>query len=489
MKESGDSGGEWRKRQPLPTVLLEYEVVGAHRIFNFLQSNDSSFRDVDVVVPNSIAATESALFNFTVTNLGFTNQTAADLSMSEQVFGAFVKITCTFPDPGTSGASVSQVALTATFNGTRLSDDDVAAASTAIVTNGASDIVIDWTLPLLNISDSATISFIVDTNTAVQDGLIECFADIENLLDENQVQPSTPLLFENGTINATESVPVQRRVDLAVALDVEQGNIIADGASSIDVLVSVTNKGPVDCAGVEVFIRRETRSSVGSALLSGPTQGSFAGDTWFVGSLAIGQTETMTLRFSALSNQVPHAVRVALIEAQIVDSVERRIFTFDDQIQGSIDGERRSDFALTHQLIVRKKLLPDLTRNDSAELTLFVTNNGPSHSDLVVVQIASRMPDGVHVVGHVVDGKVLAQQRVIFEGRKAETVLDGEFHFWLAGALRVGQTSRLTVFLAPRGSRSKSAPLNVGAAISVKHTAPTIFINQIDDAVNIRQAL
>jgi hypothetical protein len=505
-----DEAAVWRKRQ-IVRESIRFNIRGSLRVFNFLQSNDSSFRDVDQLTPNSIAVTEAAEFTFNVTNAGFVNATAAAAKMLAQAFAADVSITCTHDGPN-GGVTVDPVpVISATFNGTLLNSTFSDARDGGFdVLQAGNPIGLRWRTNVLNVSDSASITFTVRTTAALADSLtgqISCFAKVDNLLASDAMSlptltvPVEPIVFVNGTTNATVVLLAERRTDFTVgavmratALSGQTEPTLFAGvpSSAVEVIISVTNNGPIVASQVVVDVGiTRVRLLDDFTVTVGVSGESFGDSQWRIDNLPVGVTKTLTIVFRDPKPELPEG-SVAQVVAYVRGANERPIFTFDDKVRLSVNCVRLVDFELTHQFALFRRLDADGNRNDTAEFALQVTNNGPAASAGVVVQVSARLPDGVRVARVVADGEVISQQRVLKIGEDRDEILPhGRFQFFVAGALGVGERKQMRVFLLPPPGKHQHAgsPLSVGAAISRQYTAEKTVHLPADDSIVFTQSL
>ncbi|WP_214107492.1 isopeptide-forming domain-containing fimbrial protein [Acrocarpospora catenulata] len=108
---------------------------------------------------------------------------------------------------------------------------------------------------------------------------------------ENRLGPDPEPLTSTSGDTVTEINPA---IDLSVVKTAEQTRVTVGGMVSYH--IAVRNAGPNDATGVVV---KDTLPSGLTLLSATPSTGTYAGDTWTVGTLPAGATVTLTVRAKA----------------------------------------------------------------------------------------------------------------------------------------------------------------------------------------------
>jgi hypothetical protein len=464
---------------------IDIQVTSTSRVENFLEGNDTSMNGR--VEPHSIAATEAVRFSFRVDNRGFRNATEAAAKSLDEDYQVVVGVVCTAPS---GGASIASLVLSARFaNNTQMPD---------VGSTVGSDLVLTWTTPLLNKSESATLFFRIVTDSTTQNGEIECVASILSLRDSNNAAVLEPELFDNGVnLNTTQTALVERRTDIVVGSERSQRVAVAGGegaARVIEFVVSVTNKGPINATDLIVGFVVELAHDVVQTTPLTPSNGTVVAQSplvfaWTIGTLEVGETATLTVAYSALAGA--EEGEQGRIRSYVRSLTERAIFIFDDLHKNSINVRREIGLQLSHQLVVRTILEDDLERADTVEFVLFVDNHGPSDSAGVTIEIAFNMPHNVEFSHYETDGtgELLPQQRQLIGKHGKQLLPKGDFYFWVAGKLNHGHRKRLRLVFKATHKRAGSSPLQVGAAVVRRLTQEQTLLNDNDASLLVFQPL
>jgi hypothetical protein len=175
---------------------IDFTVTSTSRPENFLEGNDTSMNGR--LADNSIAATEASRFSFRVENRGFRNQTEAaikGLAPEYQVCSA----SCARRPTATPCCQTWR--SSASFaNGTTMPLSG---------TTAGSGLVLTWTTPVLNKSESASLAFRVVTDANTPNGNIKCTATILSLRNS-----ANNAVLEPELCSTTASISTRRKLSL-----------------------------------------------------------------------------------------------------------------------------------------------------------------------------------------------------------------------------------------------------------------------------------
>jgi hypothetical protein len=465
---------------------IDFTVTSTSRPENFLEGNDTSMNGR--LADNSIAATEASRFSFRVENRGFRNQTEATIKGLAPEYQAVLSLVCTAPD---SDAVLSNLALKASFaNGTTMPLSG---------TTAGSGLVLTWTTPVLNKSESASLAFRVVTDANTPNGNIKCTATILTLRNSANNAVLEPELFDNGVnLNSTQTVIVERRTDIVVYISRSKTAVVAGGASPsnrIEIVVTALNKGPINATNVIVGLVAELAHDIVRSVAEQVSSGSVVASTplvrtWTIGNLHVGEQVTLKESYDVLAGA--DEGEQGRVRAFLRSMTEQKIFILDDSYKTSINVNRALGLRLSHQLVVRTTLSNDLQeRNDEVEFTLFVDNDGPSNSAGVTVELAFNTPKNVVLDHYESDGTgdLLPQQRMLIGKHGKKLLPEGDFYFWVAGKLDVGQRKRLKLIFKANRRHEGGSALQIGAAVVRKLTQEKTLLNDDDASLLVFQQL
>ncbi len=274
-----------------------------------------------------------------------------------------------------------------------------------------------WTVGSLTSgqSESMTIDATVDTDTPVTNSA-EVSSATENDPDSTPGN-NAPSEDDQDSVIVTP-VPL---VDLSLSKTVDTAAPQIGDTATFSVTVS--NAGPSDATGVEVTDLLPTGVTYAS---DAPTQGTYddATGVWIVGDLAIGQSETLDITVTVVTDQAV----TNLAEVTAADQVDA-----DSTPGNGALGEDDQDTALLSPTplidLEIAKTVDIATPNvgDNVDFTIAVTNQGPS--DATGVEIVDLLPVGLVYVADTVSLGTYDS-------------LTGE---WLVGDVGSGQTETLTI--------------------------------------------
>ena len=231
---------------------------------------------------------------------------------------------------------------------------------------------------------------------------------------------------------AADTVTVEPQIDLELTKSVNVSSV--DPGDAVNWTIQLTNNADnanADATGVTVT----DVLPAGIALVtSTPSKGSFAGDTWDVGTLTPGETATLTLA-TTVDNSVDGG---AVIEntAQVASAVETDI----DSRPANDDGDQSEDDEDNAEITVRSIVDLELEKtvdeptvevDDEVTWTIVITNN-PAEANTAAtgVTVADVFPSGTSFVS----------------ATPTLGTFDQNTGIWTLGAaLQPGQTATLTV--------------------------------------------
>ncbi|GAA3203713.1 DUF11 domain-containing protein [Nonomuraea helvata] len=154
--------------------------------------------------------------------------------------------------------------------------------------------------------DGTTVEFQVKVGRAAAGGKVTNRAAVDY---ENRLGPEPVPLTSTSGDAVTEVNPA---VDLSVVKAAEQTRVTVGG--TVTYQLAVRNAGPNDATGVVV----KDALPAGLALLSAtPSTGTYSGDKWTVGTLAAGDTATLTVRAKATA--VAETINTATVGGKELD--------------------------------------------------------------------------------------------------------------------------------------------------------------------------
>jgi uncharacterized repeat protein (TIGR01451 family) len=233
----------------------------------------------------------------------------------------------------------------------------------------------------------------------------------------------------DNTVN--ETTDVVETVDLIVTKTESIDPVVAgSGTGNLTYVVTVTNDSPFNATGVTLSEVLTLPAGVTVDSVT-PSQGSFSDPAWTVGSLTVGQSETLTVVLSVAANAAA-GTDVVSNTATVTAVDQGLINTGDDAATVSTTISRQVDLAVSKT----ESTDPVFAGSGVGNLTYFVTvvNNGPSDASGVTLSEVLTLPTGVTV------DSVTSSQ-----GGFADPT-------WTIPTLTVGQSETLTVVLTVGGT-------------------------------------
>jgi hypothetical protein len=312
-----------------------------------------------------------------------------------------------------------------------------------------------WSLNLLvGESKSLTVTLNVDAN-APDSGMIRSTASLESAAgtDSNSANDSV-----------TETTTIIAGVDLIVSRTGSDDPVVAgSGSGNLSYLIEVTNQGPLAATGLELtdVLTFGNGIAVDSAI---PSAGTFEDQTWTVGNLAVGATETLEVIVT-----VGPSAEVASPGFSSVSSVsavdQARINTGDESVSASRDVIREVDLIVSAGSS-RDPVLAGFNLPQNLFHTLTVINQGPSDASGVSLNLSEILPEGATV------DSISPAEGTTFEDS-----------VWTVGGLGVGTSSSIIYSFQVPGTVAGGVDL-ISNEASVK-SANEPLLNPDDDTGSI----
>lgn len=265
-----------------------------------------------------------------------------------------------------------------------------------------------WVLPPLAVNQSETLQLTVrvDTAAAVVNGATVAAA----------LQPDPDLT--NNTASAGIN-PVTPTVDIAVTKTASQAEIRV--GHTVTFTVTATNHGPFPATGVQLT---DPLPSLLGFVSASATQGSYSVVTarWNVGSLAVNQSEQLTLVATALgTGTTTNTAGLAAVTPEDINSLN------------DVDSATVVITPPLADLVVTKTVSPDpVQTGDDVMYTVTAYNIGPDPALNPVVRDFGPVPDGLEIVS----------------ATASQGTFDQDALTWMVGRLDPGQEAAvLTVIV------------------------------------------
>jgi uncharacterized repeat protein (TIGR01451 family) len=276
---------------------------------------------------------------------------------------------------------------------------------------------------------------------------------------------STSGTDSNSSNNSvTETTTINAGVDLVVTrIGLNEPVVAGSGNGNLTYAIEVTNQGPLEATGLELteILTFGDGIVVDSVTLSA---GSFLDQTWSVGSLAVGASETleMTLTVGPSAEVAsPGVTSVSSISA--VD--QSQINTGDESLSASREIFREVDFAVS-ATGSRDPVLAGFNLPQNLFHTITVVNDGPSDASGVTLNLNEILPDGATV-----------------ESISPASGTSFEDSVWTVGDLAVGSSSSLNYYFnVPETVRSGFDLISNEASVTGANES---LVNPADDAAVI----
>ncbi|HRK72627.1 MAG TPA: DUF11 domain-containing protein, partial [Rhodothermales bacterium] len=254
-----------------------------------------------------------------------------------------------------------------------------------------------WTVNTLPVGQTATLVYATTVQAA---------GGITNTAVASATE-TDPVMANNTSV---VSLNATNRADLSVRKTVD--NITPKTGDNVTFTVMVMNHGPNSASNVTVA----DALPAGLALVqANTTQGTYAGNTWTIGSLPVGQSVMLTL--TATVGNTGQITNQATVSGTETDPVAG-----NNSSSVSINASRAADVALMKTV---DNLAPKT--GDNVTYTVRVTNYGPNTAT------------GVMVTDMIPGGVTLVQSNATQGSYVSATGL------WTVGSLPVGQSALLTI--------------------------------------------
>ncbi len=312
-----------------------------------------------------------------------------------------------------------------------------------------------WTLNLpVGESESLTVTLNVDGN-APDNGMISSTASLESAsgTDSNSANDSV-----------TETTTIIAGVDLIVTRTGSDDPVVAgSGSGNLSYLIKVTNQGPLDATGLELT----DALTFGDGIIIDsvtPGAGTFEDQTWTVGNLAVGATETLEVIVTVgPSAEVASPGFSSISSVSAVDQAQ--INTGDESVTANRDVTREVDLTVSAEGS-RDPVLAGFNLPQNLFHTLTVTNQGPSDASGVSLNLGEILPEGATV-----------------DSISPATGTSFEDSLWTVGDLGVGTSSSIIYYFQVPGTVAGGVDL-ISNEASV-NSANELLLNPEDDTGSI----
>lgn len=243
-----------------------------------------------------------------------------------------------------------------------------------------------WTLDLpLGETASLTVTLTVDAD-APDNGMISSTASLESA-------SGTDSNSSNNSV--TETTTIIAGIDLIVNRIGSDDPVVAGSSSgNLSYLIEVTNQGPLDATGLELTEVLTFGEGIVIDSIT-PSVGTFENQTWSVGNLAVGTSETLEVIVTVgPSAEVASPGFSSISSVSAVDQAQ--INTGDESVTASRDVTREVDLTVSAENS-RDPVLAGFNLPQNLFHTLTVTNQGPSDASGVSLNLSEILPEGATV--------------------------------------------------------------------------------------------
>lgn len=243
-----------------------------------------------------------------------------------------------------------------------------------------------WTLNLpVGETETLTITLDVDAN-APDNGTIGTTTSLESASGTDS----------NSTNNSvTETTTIIAGVDLIVTRTGSDDPVVAgSGSGNLSYLIEVTNEGPLAASGLELADVLTFGDGIVIDSVT-PSIGTFENQTWTVGDLAVGATESLEVIVTV--GPSAQAASPGFTSVSSVSAVDQaQINTGDESVTANRDITREVDLTISVKSS-RDPVLAGFNLPQNLFHTLTVTNQGPSDASGVSLNVSEVLPEGATV--------------------------------------------------------------------------------------------
>jgi large repetitive protein len=326
-------------------------------------TNTASVQTVNQFDTNTINNQATVGFTLASSDLALTKTVDNGQPSVGEVVNFRITVTNAGPDPATGVSIRDQLPAGTTF---------VSAVETAGNYDQATGI---WTINALAVNGSATLTL---RATALVTDLVTNTATV------TAVDQSDP----NQTNNEATAALQGRQIDLSLTKTIS--NARPNVGDDVTFLITVRNDGPSDATGVAITDTLPAGVTLTNSL---PSRGSFNTTTrvWTLGSLAIGQEETLQL-----TTRIDRALTTATNVAQVTAANEPDSDSTPNNNVETEDDQQTVSFSTPVADLVLAKRVNNSAPNvgDTVTFTVELTNNGPDVATNIVV--ADLLPSGLN---------------------------------------------------------------------------------------------
>lgn len=305
----------------------------------------------------------------------------------------------------------------------------------------------------LPVGESSTLTITLDVAAnAPNEGTISSTTSLESAsgIDSN-----------NANDSVTESTTIISGVDLIVTSTLSNDPIVAgSGAGNLSYLIEVTNQGPLDATGLELTDVLTFGDGITIDSIT-PSAGAFEGQTWTLGELAVGATESFEVIVTVgPSAQVASPGFTSVSSVSAVDQAQ--INTGNESVTTNRDIIREVDLTVSTESS-RDPVLAGFDLPQNLFHTLTVTNQGPSDASGVSLNLSEVLPTGASIDS--------------ISPSNGTTVTDS---VWTVGDLGVGNSASVIYYFEVTGTVTGGVDL-ISSQASV-NSANEQLLNPDDDA-------
>lgn len=243
-----------------------------------------------------------------------------------------------------------------------------------------------WTLDL-PLGETATLTVTLSVGSdAPNDGTIGSTSSLESASGTDS---------DSSNNSVTETTTIIAGVDLVVTRSGADEPVVAgSGNGNLTYIIEVTNQGPLEATGLELTEVLTFGDGIVVDSMT-PSAGSFLDQTWSVGSLAVGASETLEVTLTVgPSAEVASPGVTSVSSVSAVDQAQ--INPGDESVSASRDISREVDLAVS-ATGSRDPVLAGFNLPQNLFHTITVVNNGPSDASGVTLNLNEVLPDGATV--------------------------------------------------------------------------------------------
>jgi uncharacterized repeat protein (TIGR01451 family)/gliding motility-associated-like protein len=263
-----------------------------------------------------------------------------------------------------------------------------------------------------------------------------------------------------------EEIEVSNETDILIIKEVD--NATPNTGDLVTYTITITNNGPAVVTGLEV--EDILPSGLAEGLIT-PSAGIWTSPNWAIGTLLVGETETMTIEAIVTAFGTLDQVPITNIASHTQDQDDSSLPSFDS-----------ADIIVTASDLVTVKTVSDSTpeEGDSIVYTIKVTNNGPSPATGVV--LTDILPAGVTYLSHNVGNAFNSGSGIWTIG---SLVVNATVTLQITATVDSGTAGTIIVNGTTRATGDQSDPTTVGdvleASIEVSNFTDVVLTKVVDN--------